>query len=115
MVIFVDLDAECELRQSQPHQGRWDNERAKLQLQQKLLAGVSSTANSRNAVGGPLVGADHEELSVDHIVRQGLNKNGMTAALRCYPYVQCISDITRMRSFLGVGLVVMARSACERE
>ncbi|KAI3322563.1 hypothetical protein HD806DRAFT_129872 [Xylariaceae sp. AK1471] len=85
MAIFVDLDEESEPPQTVPIHGEWDGERAKLQLQQELLAGMKKAPN-----GLAINGLDGEPAAADQCMREDPNRNRMTEALRCYPIVIAI-------------------------
>ncbi|TRX97242.1 hypothetical protein FHL15_002036 [Xylaria flabelliformis] len=85
MAIFVDLDEESEPPQQALH-GEWDGERAKLQLQQQLLAVANASTHARDssAVYGD------QEPAADQEMRENPNRNRMTEALGCYPIVSAI-------------------------
>ncbi|KAI0855231.1 hypothetical protein F4860DRAFT_507617 [Xylaria cubensis] len=85
MAIFVDLDEESEPPQ-QALRGEWDGERAKLQLQQQLLAVANASTHARDssAVNGD------QEPAADQEMRENPNRNRMTEALGCYPIVSAI-------------------------
>lgn len=84
MAIFVDLDEESEPPQQALH-GEWDGERAKLQLQQQLLAVGNATTHPQDS---SVVNSDPEP-NADQGMRENPNRNRMTEALGCYPYVNC--------------------------
>ncbi len=87
MAIFVDLDEECEPPQTQAAiHGEWDGERTKLQLQQELLAVVNTDAYPRDS---SVVNGGGEAPAADKDMRENPNRNRMTEALGCYPYVKC--------------------------
>ncbi|KAJ8121574.1 hypothetical protein O1611_g10068 [Lasiodiplodia mahajangana] len=81
MAIFVDLEEESEPPQTQALRGEWDGERAKLQLQQQLLAVTNANAHARDssAVNGD------QEPAPEQNVRENPNRNRMTEAFGCYP------------------------------
>ncbi|KAI1113003.1 hypothetical protein F5Y14DRAFT_233170 [Nemania sp. NC0429] len=86
MAIFVDLEEESESPQPQTFHGEWDGERAKLQLQQQLLAVANTDARARN---GSAV-YDDTAPAEDQCVRDNPNRGRMTEALGCYPIVIAI-------------------------
>ncbi|KAI1148220.1 hypothetical protein F4825DRAFT_107018 [Nemania diffusa] len=86
MAIFVDLDEESEPPQTPALRGEWDGERAKLQLQQQLLAVANPSAHVRD---GSAVHGDREQ-AADQGIRENPNRNRMTEALGCYPIVIAI-------------------------
>lgn len=83
MAIFVDLDEESESPQTQAFHGEWDGERAKLQLQQQLLAVVNTHAHAQNSSAAH----DDEAPPADQYIHDNPNSSRMTEALGCYPYV----------------------------
>lgn len=83
MAIFVDLDEESESPQTQAFHGEWNAERAKLQLQQQLLAVVNAHAHGRSGSAVP----DDELPPADQYIRDNPNRSRMTEAFGCYPYV----------------------------
>ncbi|KAI0399807.1 hypothetical protein F4802DRAFT_533550 [Xylaria palmicola] len=87
MAIFVDLDEESEPPQTQALRGEWDGERAKLQLQQQLLAVANGTAHAQD---NSLVPEGDGESAANQTVRENPNRNRMTEALGCYPIVSAI-------------------------
>ncbi|KAI1200835.1 hypothetical protein F5X97DRAFT_71910 [Nemania serpens] len=86
MAIFVDLDEESEPPQTQAFHVEWNAERAKLQLQQQLLAVVNNHAQAQSGSAAH----DDEEPPADPYIRDNPNSNRMTEALGCYPIVIAI-------------------------
>ncbi|KAI0102752.1 hypothetical protein GGR51DRAFT_526119 [Nemania sp. FL0031] len=86
MAIFVDLEEESEPPQTQALRGEWDGERAKLQLQQQLLAVTTANAHARDssAFYGDL------EPAPNYDMRENPNRNRITEAFGCYPIVIAI-------------------------
>jgi hypothetical protein len=85
MAIFVDLDEEAEPHRTQPYHGDWNGERAKLRLQQELLAGMNGKLIAPD--GLVVDSCDGEPVAANKLKRESSNRNRMTEALRCYPYV----------------------------
>lgn len=97
MAIFVDLDEESEPPQTPALRGEWDGERAKLQLQQQLLAVANPSAHVRD---GSAVHGDREQ-AADQGIRENPNRNRMTEALGCYPYVRSLNLNNQLHSSAG--------------
>lgn len=104
MAIFVDLEEENEPPQTVPIHGEWDGERAKLQLQQELLASINSTTKASDILVAN--GRDQEreqeqqQVLADQCMREDAKRNLVAEALRCYPYVKCSSSGFTFHTFI---------------
>jgi hypothetical protein len=95
MAIFVDLDEES----GPPLAQSLSSERTKLLLQQQVLADITDAAP---ADGSAVIGRDGDG---DEWIVRNLNRNQMTEALGCYPYVKySLAAISLFSSRLSAGL-----------
>ncbi|KAI1826106.1 hypothetical protein F4861DRAFT_134469 [Xylaria intraflava] len=90
MAIFVDLANDSEPLPTPTHHGEWDAERAKLQLQQELLAVGKGAVHAPDSSA---VNGYEGALAAEYDIRENPNRNLMTEALGCYPYVTVVTAI----------------------